>query len=365
MIHDVWIEIDPAALRHNLAQVRGLIGSRVEVMAVVKANAYGHGYVEAARAFLEGGADALAVTRLDEALVIRNGGIKGPILLLAPIQPENAAEAIDANLDLAVSSVDLARRVSAAASDAHKTARIHVKLDTGMGRLGLLPDEVPSFFKAATELPGIEIAGTFTHLANAADGDVTPAHMQLELFTRLLGALKEMGFDHGVAHAANSAAILRLPGSRLGMVRPGTILYGQYPSRHVPHSLDLKPTWKLKARVCEIKDLPPGSTIGYGSEFTTRRPTRVAVVPIGFADGFTLVPEGPIYRQGVMKFAVRKLKRRPSIRVNSRQAPVLGRVAMQMIVVDVTAIPGVEVGSEVTIPAMRIPTNPLLPRVCV
>lgn len=364
MLNDVWVEIDRSALQHNLAQVCRLVGSRVEVMAVVKANAYGHGYLEAARAFVEGGANSLAVTRLDEALILRNGGIKAPILLLAPIQPENAAEAIDADLDLTVSSVELARRISAAASEAGRTARIHVKLDTCMGRLGLLPDEVPSFFRAATELPKLTIAGTFTHFANATDSDLTPARLQLELFNRILEALKEMGFDSGVAHAANSAAVIRLPGSRLGMVRPGTILYGQYPSRHVPRDLDLQPTWKLKARVCEIKDLPAGSTVGYGSEHITRRPTRVAIIPIGFADGFTLVPEGPVYRQGLFRFAVRKLRRKHSVRINGRQAPVLGRVAMQMIVVDVTSISNVQVGSVADIPAMRIPTNPLLPRVC-
>ncbi len=363
MIHDVWVEIDRSALQHNLAQVRRLVGGQVEVMAVVKANAYGHGYLEAARAFVEGGADSLAVTRLDEALILRKGGVKSPVLILAPIQPENAAEAVDADLDLTVSSIELARRISAAASEAGRTARVHVKLDTGMGRLGLLPDEVPSFFKAVAELPNLTIAGTFTHFANAADSDLTPARLQLELFSRIIAALKEMGFDYGVAHASNSAATVRLPGSRLNMVRPGTILYGQYPSRHVPHDLDLKPTWKLRARICEIKDLPAGSAVGYGSEYTTRRPTRVAIIPIGFADGFTLAPEGPVYRQDPLRFAIRRLRRKPSVRINGRQAPVLGRVAMQMIVVDVTSIRDVQVGSEADIPAMRIPTNPSLPRV--
>lgn len=365
MVHDVWVEVDLAALRHNLAQVRSAVGKTTRVMAVVKGNGFGHGGVEPARAFAEAGADALAVTRLEEALPIRAAGIASTILLFAPIQPENAEAALNADLDLSICSAGLAQAISAAAERAGKTARVWIKVDTGMGRLGVLPDEAPALLAAMHNLPSMQIAGIYTHFATAGDADLAPTRAQLGRFGNLLHSLRADGADYGLASAANSAAMLRLPESHLDMVRPGTILYGQYPSSHVPHSLDLKPTWKLKARVCEVRELPKGSRIGYGGEFVTTRSTKTAVVPIGYADGFTLVYEGQVYRQSVLKFAVNKARRSLSVEIRGRRAPVLGRVAMQMTVIDVTDIGGVRAGDEVIIPALRIPTSPLIPRVYV
>lgn len=363
MLHDVWVEVDTAALKHNLKQVRGVLGDSVKLMAVVKGNGFGHGYVEPSRAFVNAGADALAVTRLDEAMPIREAGITAPMLLFAPIQPENAEIALDADLELTVASLPLVQAISTAATKLGKTARIHVKVDSGMGRLGLMPDEVPAFFEAISGLSGIDVAGIYTHFASSTDADLTAAKQQLSRFKQVLAVLDASGVNYGTAHAANSAATLRLPESHFGMVRTGTILYGQYPSQNVPHSLDLRPTWKLKARICEIREMPAGSKIGYGAEFSTKRPTRTAIIPIGFSDGFTLIPEGPVYRQNPLTFAARKMRRALSVDINGRKAPVLGRVAMQMTVVDVMGIEGVKVGDEVIVPAMRIPTNPLVPRV--
>ena len=363
MTHDVWVEVDLAALRHNLRRMRQVVGSGVKIMAVVKANGYGHGYVEPARAFVEAGADALAVTRIDEALTLRQAAVDAPILLLAPVLPENAEAALEADLEMTVTDPTSAQAISRSGVKMGKTARVHVKVDTGMGRLGLAPEDVPGLFQTIALLPNISVAGTYTHFASAAEADIGPARRQLELFARLLTALEAMGFDRGLAHSANSAATLRMPEARLDMVRIGTLLYGQYPSAHVPHELDLAPTWSLKSRVCQVKELPAGSSIGYGEECVTKRRTRTAVIPVGWADGFTLVPEGPLYRQGIVSFAIRKLRRAPGVEVRGRWARVLGRVAMQMTVIDVTDVPGVEVGDEVTIPALRIPTSGLLPRV--
>ena len=361
--HDVWVEVDLAALKHNFAQVRSAVPKNTRVMAVVKGNGFGHGYVGPARAFAEAGADSLAVTRLNEALIIREAGMDIPILLFAPIQPENAEVAIAAGLDLTVTSQSLAEAISTAAESHGKTARIWVKVDTGMGRLGLAPGDARAFFESIRSLPGIAVGGIYTHFASAIEADLRPTREQLRVFQELLSSLKAAGIDYGAASAANSAAILRLPESHLDMVRPGTLLYGQYPSQHVPHSLDLKPTWKLKARVCDVRQLAKGAKVGYGSECTTTRATRTAVIAIGYAEGFTLVPEGPFYRQSLLKLAARRMKRSLSVEIKGRKAPVLGRVAMQMTVVDVTDIPGVGVGDEVTIPALRIPTSPLIPRV--
>lgn len=376
MLSDVWVEVDLGALKHNLAQVRGAISStpteertqeksvQTRLMAVVKGNGYGHGYVEPAKTFVEAGADALAVTRIEEAIPLRQAGITVPILLFAPIQPQNAEPAIEAGLDLTVCSTSLAQVISDAAMKIGKTARVWVKIDTGMGRLGVLPGDALLVFEAISKLPGVEIAGTYTHFARASESDISPVRIQLRKFENVLDSLKAVGVDYGLASAANSAATLRLPESRFDMVRVGTLLYGQYPSSHVPRALDLRPTWTLKARVCDVRSLPTGSTIGYGSECVTRRPTRTAVVPVGFADGFTLVPEGPVYRQGVLGFVARKRKG-AWMQVNTKKAPVLGRVAMQLTVLDVTDIEGVTVGTEVTIPALRIPTSPTIPRVYV
>ncbi|MHB9037046.1 MAG: alanine racemase [Armatimonadota bacterium] len=365
MMHDVWVEVDLAALRHNLQQVRGAVGDGVKIMAVVKSNGFGHGYVEPARAFIKAGADALAVTRLDEAMTLRDAGIEAPILLFAPIQPGNAETAIEANLEMTVSGIELAESISEAARRLRKTALVHVKVDTGMGRLGVAPEQAIQLLTDIQKLANVSISGIYTHFATAAEKNAGEAKQQFERFTQLLGELHKLGINYGLAHCANSAAILRFPESRLDMIRPGTLLYGQYPSSFVPRKLDLKATWKLKARVCEIKEIASGRSIGYGGEFTTKRLTRTAVIPVGWSDGFTLAPEGPAYRQSLLKFAARKMQRKLSVAIRGQEAPVLGRVAMQMIVADVTDIPGVQVGDEVIVPAMRIPTSALIPRVYV
>ena len=364
-VRDVWVEVDLAALRHNFAQLRGFLGQSVRVMAVVKANAYGHGYVRTAQAFVNAGADALGVTRIEEALELREAGISVPILLFAPLQPANIPAAIQANLHMTVCDISQARLVSDAAVGQDRQAYVHIKVDTGMGRLGTLPDRVLELFKDVASLPGVTIAGTYTHFATAGESSLTYAQKQLNVFVNTLAELKQAGFGCGIIHAANSAAIIQLPGSHFDMVRPGTILYGQYPSGYVPRVLDLRETWKLKARVCQIRELPPQTKIGYGCEYVTKGRTRTAVIPIGYADGFTLIPEGAVYRQGMCRLLARKLRPGRSVWIKQKPARVLGRVGMQLTVVDITQIPDVEVGDEVLVPALRIPTSSLIERVYV
>ena len=365
MVHDVWVEVDLQALRHNLTQVRRVLADGVRIMAVVKANGYAHGYVEPSRAFFDAGADALAVTRLDEALAIREAGITAPVLLFAPIHPDNVPDALEADLELTITGLLLLQALSAAAVKLNKTAQVHIKVDTGMGRLGEPPAGVPALFQAISDLPSIDVKGIYTHFATAAESDTAASRKQLQTFLALLDELKRSQVNYGLAHAANSAAILRLPQSHLDMVRPGTILYGQYPSQHVPRTLDLRTTWRLKSRICQVRTLSAGASVGYGSDYVAKRETRAAVVPVGFADGFTLAPEGPIYRQSALKFVGKKMRRNVSIEVHGRRAPVLGRVGMQMTTIDVTGVDGVDVGDEVVVPALRIPTSALIPRVYV
>lgn len=363
MIHDLWVEVDLNALRHNFLQVRSAVESNCRIMAVVKGNGFGHGMIEPAKTFVEAGANTLGVTRLAEALALREAGLYCHILMFAPIQKGNAQCAIDAELDMTVCDMELAEAISQAAIAIGKTARLWIKVDTGMGRFGVLFKNAAALVDDITNLPGISIAGIYTHFSTSLEPNLSKTKEQLNEFDAVLKSLQAAQIDYGMASAANSAAILRLPESHFDIVRPGTLLYGQYPSSSVPHTLDLKPTWRLKARICQIKDIPKGSSIGYGAEYRAERDIRVAVLPVGYADGFTLSPEGQMYRHSVLKYAYNKARRRLCVRVKGYRAAVLGRVAMQTTVICVTGIGGIEVGDEVVIPARRIPASALIPRI--
>lgn len=362
---DVWVEVDLSALKRNVQQVTGTIGDRCKLIAVVKANGYGHGYVEPAKAFLGAGAHALAVTRLEEALVLRRAGVDAPILVLAPVLPENTAEALEANLQITATNSQQITHVSQTASSLGVTAALHLKIDSGMGRLGTLPVDLPEVIQALKEASEVTLAGVFTHFAEAAAKDLAGAKAQLAVFGDCVRQVRESGLGGFIVHAANSAATIRMPEARFDAVRVGTLLYGQYPSEFVRRKVDVKSAWQMKARVCDLRNLPTGTRVGYGAEFSTKGPTRAAIIPAGFADGFTLAPEGPFYRQSPLEFIARKSRRRLCVDINGVKAPVIGRVAMQMIVVDVTGVEAVTVGSEAVIPCMRIPSSPLVPRVYV
>ncbi|MEN6521320.1 MAG: alanine racemase [Armatimonadota bacterium] len=363
---DAWVEVDLDAIKHNVEQIRSLVGDKVRMMAVVKANAYGHGEVETSRAILNAGADSLAVTRLEEAARLRDGGITAPVLVFDSIQPGAAAEAVKLDVECTVCTPELVAALGEAACKTHKTIGVHLKIDTGMGRLGVLPDEAVDLARMIAATEGVNHAGTYTHLATAAEKDMSSAEEQLEKFNNAILAIKQAFLDPGIVHAANSSAILRLPDSHFDMVRPGTILYGQYPSRYVPRTLDLKNTWKLKARISFIKTVPAGYAIGYGAEHRTKRESRIAVIPLGWADGLTLAPES-LARRGILRLIAQKFMKKPplTVTIRGKRAPVVGRIAMQMCSIDVTHIPDTAIGDEVIIPARRVTTNPLLPRVSV
>lgn len=365
-MHTHWVEVSLNSIIHNLEQIRGLVGSSVKVMAVVKADAYGHGAVEVSKALSAAGADYLAVTTLEEAREIRDAGIVTPTLVFSPLLPDQIDEALTADLDLTVCSPDALTAISEAAGRVGRTARIHVKVDTGMGRLGLSPSECPDFIARAADMPGIEIAGIYTHFANAGAKDLSSARDQNAVFRRLLTLLEEMGLPTGLRHAANSSAILNMPESHYDMVRPGTILYGQFPTAHTQRKIKLEDTWRLKTRIVALRSLPVGARVGYGSEFTTTRPTNAAVIPIGYCDGFTLIPESAARRAAspLRQLALKLLRRSIAARVTVRgqKAPVIGRVSMQMTSIDVTDIPSVQVGDEVTVPARRTTTSSRIPR---
>jgi len=368
-LHTTWIEVSTGALKHNLAQVRSLVGNSVKIMAVVKADAYGHGIIGAAKAFVEGGADFLGVTTIEEGLALRHADIDADILVFTPLLPGQVDAAIEANLNLTVCDKDSASAASSAAERIGKRAQVHIKIDTGMGRLGINPDDAPGFAYGLYASGMVEIKGIYTHFANAGSNDLSQARAQNSSFAFVLESLRSKDFSIGLCHSSNSAAILNLPEARYDMVRPGTILYGQYPSRNVARKIELKDTWCLKSRIISLRKLPEGTKIGYGSEFITKRATMAAVLPVGFADGFTLIPESAAKRSAnpLRSLAAKVLRAENDtyVSIRGKHAPVIGRVSMQMCTVDVTDIPGVFVGDEVAIPARRVSISRAIPKIYV
>jgi len=361
---DAWISVSRSALRHNFQAVRTLLAQGTakppQLIAVVKANAYGHGAGETARIFQGAGADFFAVTTPAEALELRAAGITGRILVFLPPLPEQIGALLAADLDLTVGDAAGLDAVAEAAQAWGKAAPVHLKVDTGMGRLGALPSEAFGLAQKVAETPSLRFAGIYTHFARALEKDETATRRQFDEFDRVLRGLERAGIDPGLRHCANSAALVRFPDLRLDAVRPGTILYGQYPSAAVPRALDLRETWRMQARVVSVRDVPAGSAVGYGGEYVTRRPSKLAVLPIGYADGFTVAPASVSSGWRGLKALLRPAP--VTVTIRGKRAPVVGRVAMQICTVDVTDIAGVSVGDVVSVPARRITAGARLPR---
>ena len=362
---NAWIAVSREALRHNFGAVRSLSAEGQtkppQVIAVVKANAFGHGAVETARILEEAGADFFAVTTPLEAMELREAGIVGRILVFLPPLVDQIAPLLEADLDLTVCDAFGADAIAEAASALGKSASVHLKVDTGMGRLGALPPDALALAPKIAQTPSLSLAGVYTHFARALEKDEVATRKQFAVFEKFLGEMARLGINPGLRHCANSAALVRFPEMRLDAVRPGTILYGQYPSGAVPRLRDLRETWRMLAHIVTIRDVPAGSSIGYGGEYVTRRPSRLAVLPIGYADGFTVAPLSA-------SSGWRSLKNwlRPSpitVTIRGKRVPVVGRVAMQICTVDVTDLPGATVGDLVTLPARRITASARLPRV--
>ena len=366
---DAWVAVSRPALRHNVQAVQSLLALGTDrpprLIAVVKANAFGHGAGETARVMQETGVDFFAVTTPAEGLELRDAGIIGRILVFLPPLPDQVDALVEAGMDISVSAGESLRPIVEAAQHQGKTARAHLKVDTGMGRLGVLPPEALPLARAIADAPEVEFAGLYTHFARALDKDPAPTRRQSDEFQQVIRQITEAGIDAGLRHCANSAAMVRFPEMRLDAVRPGTILYGQYPSAAVPRTLDLQDTWRLQARVVAVRDVPTGTAVGYGGEYVARRRTRLAVLPIGYADGFTVAPASATSGWRGVKSLLRDLAGRGpalSVTLRGRRAPIVGRVAMQICTVDVTDLPTVAVGDIATVPARRITASARLPR---
>ena len=362
-LENAWIEVSRAALRHNFGAVTGLVGPEVQTITVVKANAFGHGAGETARMFQEVGADFFAVTTPAEALELREAGVTGRILVFLPPLPDQIDALLAGGCDLTVCDGESIAAVAEAAHRLGVTASVQLKVDTGMGRLGVLPSDVLAVARQIADSPSLHFAGIYTHFARALEKDEAATKKQFAVFQKALAELEENKINPGLRHCANSAALVRFPEMRLDAVRPGTILYGQYPSAAVPRLLQLEDTWRMQARIVSVRDLPAGTAIGYGGEFVTRRPSKIAVLPVGYADGFTTAPQSA--SKGLR--GLRQLFKPAPVTVTVRgsRAPVVGRVAMQTCLVDVTDIPSVAAGDLVRIPARRLMASARLPRIFV
>ncbi len=330
-----WVEIDLEALAGNVRQAQEIVGPDVAICAVLKADGYGHGAGSVARTALNNGARMLAVACLAEAVTLRRAAIDAPVLVLGYTPAWQARDTVRHDVTATVYDLDVARALSQAAADMNRPARVHVKVDTGMARLGLPPDDAVPFVRQLVTLPGLVVEGIFTHFSAADSAD--PQHQdhtlaQLNAFQRVLAQLHRLGIAIPLAHAANSAAMLSWPASHFDMVRPGIALYGLAPSADVPLPAGFRPALSWKTQVAQVKTLPPGTPVSYGNTFVTARETRIAVAPVGYADGFR---RGPAHWGHVL--------------VHGRPAPIIGRVTMDQTMLDVTDVPGVRQGDEVVL----------------
>jgi alanine racemase len=316
-----WIEISRSALVNNVKQLRTLLTPPCLLMGVVKANAYGHGAVATSQIMMEAGVDRLAVATLDEALELRAGGLTVPILVLGYTPGELALKAVEHEITLAVVDLNTAAEIAGAAQALGKIARVHLKVNSGMNRLGVPADGVVPLLEAMARMEGLEVEGIFTHFATS-DTDRAYADEQFGIFRRSLEEATAAGLRPPIAHAANSAATLTMPHTHLDMVRSGIALYGLDPDvDDTPLPSGFLPVMSWKAAVAQVRDLRPGDPVSYGREFVADRPITVATIPVGYADGF---PRRPFHWGSVL--------------IHGQPAPILGRVCMDQCVVDVSAI---------------------------
>ncbi len=325
-----WVEINLEAIANNVRLLTQQVAP-AKVMAVLKADAYGHGMVKVARTALNNGVSWVGVATLGEALTLRQAGIETPILVMSYMPAWQAHEAIANNVSATIFTEEIARAFSRAATDLNQVARVHVKVDSGMGRLGLLPPEVPSFLQRI-QSPFLEIEALYTHFATADESDQSLALEQLRLFEALLAELDKAGLRPSLIHAANTAGLLNLTKAHFDMVRPGIGIYGLRPSPDTPLPPGFRPALTFKTTVGQVKTLPPHSPVGYGATYYTQSEETIAILPVGYADGFRRAP-----------------RTWGEVLVKGQRAPLVGRVSMDQCAINVSHIPNVRQGDEVVL----------------
>lgn len=323
-----WVEIDLDAIKHNVRELSRFV-PHARFMAIVKADGYGHGALPVAQAALSAGASWLGVATLEEGEELRQAGITAPILILGYVPPDQADRLVLGDLRPALFDLSLAKALSEQAQAVHQNARVHLKLDTGMSRIGVEPHEIVAFAKAVAALPGVEIEGIFTHLAMADDPGNTYTAQQIAAFEQALSDLAQVGLKPPICHACNSAAILLNPEAQHDLVRAGIVLYGLEPDPEVHWPVELHPVLSWHVRVSMVKRVPAGTAISYGCTYHSSGEEQIATLPVGYADGYA-----------------RLLSNKGEVLIHGRRCPVVGRVCMDQMMVrvpsEVTVHPGDE-----------------------
>jgi alanine racemase len=328
-------EIDLAALRHNFALVQRSIRAGCGTLAVVKADAYGHGFMDISRELESLGVTAFGVAFLAEGIQLRKSGIDRPVVILGGVYPGQERKCVGFNLSTAVFSLEQARVLNDTASRLYRKAKIHVKIDTGMGRLGIAAADAPAFFRELREMRSVELEGIISHFASADELDEDGrrySDRQAAAFAQVVAEARSLGLDPRYVHIANSAAAFGMELPFCNLVRPGIVLYGALPSGDFEGKLALRPIMRLRSTVAMLKWVEPGTSISYARRYTAPDRRLIASVPVGYADGYN-----------------RALTNRGEVLVRGERAPVVGTVCMDWIMVDVTQIPGVAVGDQVTL----------------
>ena len=343
----IWVEVDLNAIAENVRELRRVTEPGARLMAVVKANGYGHGAVEVAQCALRNGAELLGVARIEEGIQLRNAGIDVPILIFSYTPPSSTGRLLKFDLAQTVFSHETAEALSEAAISEGKRLRVHIKVDTGMGRLGLLPEgllagvpgtaqEGESAVQEAlsiSRLQGLNSEGIFTHFAAADSADKSYARRQLEIFLDYTDRLRREGLDFPIRHAANSAALIDLPESHLDLVRPGIALYGLAPSQEVERDrVLLRPAMTLKTKIIQLKKVPAEFAVSYGMTYKTPKPTTIATLPAGYADGLN-----------------RLLSSRGEMLVRGQRVPIIGRICMDLCMLDVGDLTELHLEDEVVV----------------
>ena len=334
---NVWAEVSLKNIAHNMNEIRKFVPSHVKIMGIVKADAFAHGAIEISKTILKSGANNLGVATIDEAIVLRENGITADIMLIAAVLKTRLCDVVKYDLTPTISNLDMAKALSEEAKQAGKTAKIEILIDTGMGRLGFEPtDKSVDEILLISKLPNIKISGVYTHLAQGESEDKTYTLSQHTKYMQVVDGLKAKGFTGFLAHISNSGGILNNQGILTDidmfkdMVRPGLIIYGIHPSPDTPSYFELRPAMSVKARITHIQDLPEGVSVSYERTYYTKRPTRAATLAVGYADGYPSL-----------------LSNKGKAIVGDKIAPIIGSICMDMMMLDITGIDGVNVGDEV------------------
>jgi alanine racemase len=328
------VEINLAHLRHNFRQIKKMVGDQVDVLAMVKAEAYGHGLEHSASALAKAGARFFGVAEVEEGVRLRRAGINGNIIITLGPCLRSLDEIVGFDLQPVIFNGQGLEEMSRLAVQRHSQVSVHLKIDVGMGRLGVMPDQAPSLAERIRDLPGLRLAGLMSHFPSADDENQALTISQLNLFEKMAGELARFFPDDHVRHIANSAALCRSQGNHCSMVRPGIALYGYYPYSdvHLREQLELKPVMTFKSSVVQVKSVPAGYGISYSHSFTTARQSRLAVLPIGYDDGY-----------------LRRLSNRAQVLIRGQRVPLVGNICMNACVADVSDLSDVAAGDEVVL----------------